>query len=91
MGRIFVNIKFDYEQPLDDFNEYLRVIDEDYTINESIEFNIYKDPAHQIQNYYDVHNRKYQRRKELLIQYFYDRLLCICLNNLNIIKKAGSA
>ena len=38
----------------DDFNEYLRVIDEDYTINESIEFNIYKDPAHQIQNYYDV-------------------------------------
>ena len=45
---------FDYEQPFDDFNEYLRVIDEDYTINESIEFNIYKDPAHQIQNYYDV-------------------------------------
>lgn len=39
---------FDYEQPFDDFNEYLRVIDEDYTINESIEFNIYKDPAHQI-------------------------------------------
>lgn len=34
---------FDYEQPFDDFNEYLRVIDEDYTINESIEFNIYKD------------------------------------------------
>ena len=47
-------IFYDYEQPFDDFNEYLRVIDEDYTINESIEFNIYKDPAHQIQNYYDV-------------------------------------
>lgn len=44
----------DYEQPFDDFNRILRVIDEDYTINESIEFNIYKDPAHQIQNYYDV-------------------------------------
>lgn len=45
---------FDQEPPFDNFNDYLRVIDEDYTINESIEFNIYKDPAHQIQDYYDV-------------------------------------
>ena len=27
---------FDWTQPFDDFNEYLDVIDEDYTINENI-------------------------------------------------------
>lgn len=45
---------FDWTQPFDDFNEYLDVIDEDYMINETLEFNIYKEPKHQIQDYYDV-------------------------------------
>lgn len=45
---------FDWTQPFDDFNEYLDVIDEDYTINETLEFNVYKEPKHQIQDYYDV-------------------------------------
>ena len=45
---------FDQKQPFDDMNEYVRVIDEDYTINETVEFNIYKEPNHQIQDYYEV-------------------------------------
>lgn len=45
---------FDHKQPFEDFNEYIQVIDEDYTIKESLEFNVYKEPNHQMQNYYDV-------------------------------------
>ena len=45
---------FDHKQPFDDFNEYIQVIDDDYTIKEALEFNVYKEPNHQMQNYYDV-------------------------------------
>lgn len=45
---------FDQKQPFDDWNEYIRVIEEDYTIKETVEFNIYEEPNHQIQDYYDV-------------------------------------
>ena len=45
---------FDQKQPFDDLNDYIAVIDEDYTINETFEYNIYKEPNYQIQNYYDV-------------------------------------
>lgn len=45
---------FDQKQPFDDLNEYIAVIDEDYTINETFEYNVYKEPNHQMQNYYDV-------------------------------------
>ena len=43
---------FDQEQPFDDFNEYLAVIDEDYTINETFEYNVYRDQNHQLQSLY---------------------------------------
>lgn len=36
------------------FEEYVNVVDEDYTINEAIEFDVYKEPKHQMQNYFDV-------------------------------------
>ena len=42
------------KQPFDDLNEYIQVVDEDYTINETIEYNIYAEPNHQVQNYYEV-------------------------------------
>lgn len=45
---------FDDKLPFDDFEEYVNVVDEDYTIKETFEYNIYKEPNHQIQNYYDV-------------------------------------
>ncbi|MCM0744383.1 ABC transporter permease [Clostridioides difficile] len=45
---------FDQKQPFDDLNEYIEVIDEDYTLNETFEYNVYKEPNHQMQNYYDV-------------------------------------
>lgn len=45
---------FDWTQPFDDFKEYLDVIDEDYTINKTIKYNVYKEPKHQMQDYYDV-------------------------------------
>ena len=45
---------FDWKQPFDDLNEYIQVVDEDYTINETIEYNIYAEPNHQVQNYYEV-------------------------------------
>ena len=35
-------------------NEYIAVIDEDYSINETFEYKVYKEPNHQMQNYYDV-------------------------------------
>ncbi len=37
----------------DDFDEYLAVIDEDYTIKETHEYNVYKELNHQIQNLYE--------------------------------------
>lgn len=45
---------FDCTQPFDDFNEYLEVIDEDYTIKEMFVYDVYKEPNHQMQNYYGV-------------------------------------
>lgn len=45
---------FDAEQPFDDLNEYISVIDEDYSINEAFRYNLYKEPNHQMQNHYDV-------------------------------------
>lgn len=45
---------FDDKLPFDNFEEYVNVVDEDYTIKETFEYNIYKEPNHQIQNYYDV-------------------------------------
>ena len=43
---------FDPKQPFDDFNEYVAVIDEDYTINKTFEYNVYKDSNHQLQSLY---------------------------------------
>ena len=45
---------FDGEQPFDDFQEYIDVVDEGYSIKDTMEYNVYKEPKHQIQNYYDV-------------------------------------
>lgn len=45
---------FNRTQPFDDFNEYICVVEEDYTINETVRYDIYKEPDHQIQDYYDV-------------------------------------
>lgn len=45
---------FDGEPPFEDFNEYLRIIAEDYKINDALEYNLYKEPSPQIQNYYDI-------------------------------------
>lgn len=45
---------FDDKLPFDNFEEYVNVVDEDYTIKETFEYNIYREPNHQIQNYYDV-------------------------------------
>ena len=50
---------FDWTQPFDDFDEYVRVIDEDYTINETVEYAVYKETGHQIQNYFDAQFYKY--------------------------------
>lgn len=44
----------DHEQPFDDFNEYISVIAEDYSINETFKYYVYKEPNHQMQNYYDI-------------------------------------
>ena len=43
---------FDPKQPFDDFNKYVAVIDEDYTINKTFEYNVYKDSNHQLQSLY---------------------------------------
>lgn len=45
---------FDDMPPFDNFEEYINVVDEDYTIKENFEYNIYKEPNHQIQNYYGM-------------------------------------
>ena len=45
---------FDWTQPFDNFEEYIDVVDEDYTINKTIKYDVYKEPKHQMQNYYDV-------------------------------------
>lgn len=34
------------------FDEYIRVIEEEYTIVNTIEYNIYKEPNHQVQNFF---------------------------------------
>ena len=46
---------FDWTQPFDNFEEYICGRYEDYTINKTIEWMfVYKEPKHQMQNYYDV-------------------------------------
>ena len=45
---------FDHKQPFDDFNEYLQVIEEDYTIDETLEYSVYKELNHQMQNLFDI-------------------------------------
>ena len=37
---------FEEKQPFKDFKEYVNVVDEDYTIKETIEYPIYKEPQH---------------------------------------------
>lgn len=44
----------DWKYPFEDFNEYKNTIEEDYTIQESIVYTVYKEKNHQIQNFYDV-------------------------------------
>lgn len=44
----------DWTQPFDNFKEYVRVIEEDYTIDGIVEYTIYRGPSHQIQDYYDA-------------------------------------
>ena len=34
------------------FDEYIRVIEEEYTIDNTIEYDIYKEPNHQVQNFF---------------------------------------
>lgn len=72
---------FDWTQPFDDFKEYLDVIDEDYTIKETIEYNVYKEPKHQIQDYYDVQFYDYDPVMKLSD---YNRLLK--LRNMNTVE-----
>lgn len=64
---------FDGEQPFDDFQEYIDVVDEGYSIKDTMEYNVYKEPKHQIQNYYDVR--------------FYDYDLVIKLSDYNKIRE----
>lgn len=45
---------FSHKQPFDNLDRYVNVVDEDYTINQVLKFNIYKEPSHQMQDYYDV-------------------------------------
>lgn len=45
---------FEDEQPFNNFEEYIDVVDEDYTINRTFVYDVYKEPKHQMQNYYDV-------------------------------------
>lgn len=72
---------FDWTQPFDDYKEYLDVIDEDYTIKETIEYNVYKEPKHQIQDYYNVQFYDYDPVMKLSD---YNRLLK--LRNMNTVE-----
>ena len=45
---------FDENNTFKNIDKFLCIIDEDYTINEAIEFDVYKEPKHQMQNYFDV-------------------------------------
>lgn len=72
---------FDWTQPFDDYKEYLDVIDEDYTIKETIKYNVYKEPKHQIQDYYDVQFYDYDPVMKLSD---YNRLLK--LRNMNTVE-----
>lgn len=51
---ISVNLNAPYDVQLFDdkqvFDEYIRVIEEEYTIDNTIEYDIYKEPNHQVQN-----------------------------------------
>ena len=53
---ISVNLNAPYDiQLFDDkqvFDEYIRVIEEEYTIDNTIEYDIYKEPNHQVQNFF---------------------------------------
>lgn len=45
---------FDENNTFKNIDKFLCIIDEDYTINQTVEYNIYKEPNYQIQNYYAV-------------------------------------
>mgnify|MGYP000783544104 CR=1 FL=1 len=53
---ISVNLNAPYDVQLFDdkqvFDEYIRVIEEEYTIDNTIEYDIYKEPNHQVQNFF---------------------------------------
>ena len=57
LGDIFIYTSADEEKGVlfDDkqvFDEYIRVIEEEYTIDNTIEYDIYKEPNHQVQNFF---------------------------------------
>ena len=45
---------YEVKKPFSDFSEYLDYIDDEYTISNSLEYDIYKEPNHQIQNFFQV-------------------------------------
>ena len=53
---ISVNLNAPYDVQLFDdkqvFDEYIRVIEEEYTIDNTIEYDIYKEPNHQVQKFF---------------------------------------
>ncbi|MDO5411175.1 MAG: ABC transporter permease [Lachnospiraceae bacterium] len=71
----------DWSRPFDDFNEYIRVIDEDYTIRETLEYSVYRETEHQIQDYYDVQFYPYDPVMKLS-----DYNKCLKLRNMDTIE-----
>lgn len=55
---ISVNLNAPYDVQLFDdkkaFDEYIQVIKEEYTIDNTIEYDIYKEPNHQVQNFFQA-------------------------------------
>lgn len=45
---------FEEAQVYDDFDEFVNAVDEDYTINKTIVYDVYKEPEHQMQDCYGV-------------------------------------
>lgn len=45
---------YEVAKPFSDFSEYLDYIDDEYAISNSLEYDIYKEPNHQIQNFFQV-------------------------------------
>ena len=51
--------------------EYIRVIEEEYTIDNTIEYDIYKEPNHQVQNFFqsEYYEDVYKRQINDYVQY----------------------